>query len=287
MSDILRFNCGHCGKQLSARRHLAGRSTRCPGCQHRVTVPHPEPAPSQADNLKKSGAFEFFQNISSPSNDAEPAESAIAEPTIRVQGSAPAVELEDETPSPHQSLRVSLEPDQNISLREQPDKKSCPFCGETIMVVAKKCKHCGEFLDPVLIRARSQGEVSNSAMMPNSEQSVIRRIHDWEHLSSVMWIVLGAIQIVAGFALAGVPTAVGILNVIGAIQSRKLLPRILNRDTTIPEEYQPMVWMVLAGVYNLFLGGIIGIGLTIFDFVIRDKVLSNRQLFNVELAKAE
>jgi hypothetical protein len=25
--------------------------------------------------------------------------------------------------------------------------KACPYCGEEILVVAKKCKHCGEFLD--------------------------------------------------------------------------------------------------------------------------------------------
>ncbi len=27
---------------------------------------------------------------------------------------------------------------------------SCPFCGESILTIAKKCKHCNEILDPAL-----------------------------------------------------------------------------------------------------------------------------------------
>lgn len=42
-----------------------------------------------------------------------------------------------------------------VPARPQPlagsdDKASCPYCGETILTVAKKCKHCNEIIDPSL-----------------------------------------------------------------------------------------------------------------------------------------
>lgn len=36
------------------------------------------------------------------------------------------------------------------------DTKPCSFCGESILVAAKKCKHCGEFLDEQLRKSRAQ-----------------------------------------------------------------------------------------------------------------------------------
>lgn len=37
---------------------------------------------------------------------------------------------------------------------ENSETKQCPYCGEEILVVAKKCKHCGEFLDDNLKKER-------------------------------------------------------------------------------------------------------------------------------------
>ncbi len=76
MSDILRFACGHCGKQLSVKPQHAGRSTRCPGCQHSVTVPHPDPAPSQPDNLNVLGVFAFHENAANASGVGKDTKSA-------------------------------------------------------------------------------------------------------------------------------------------------------------------------------------------------------------------
>jgi uncharacterized membrane protein YvbJ len=32
-------------------------------------------------------------------------------------------------------------------MAEKSETKNCPYCGEQILIVAKKCKHCGEWLE--------------------------------------------------------------------------------------------------------------------------------------------
>ena len=36
-----------------------------------------------------------------------------------------------------------------------PETKSCPYCDEEIVALARKCRHCGEFLDERLAAARA------------------------------------------------------------------------------------------------------------------------------------
>jgi predicted RNA-binding Zn-ribbon protein involved in translation (DUF1610 family) len=36
---------------------------------------------------------------------------------------------------------------QGVEVAPEPEKKACPFCGETVLAVARKCKHCGETID--------------------------------------------------------------------------------------------------------------------------------------------
>jgi hypothetical protein len=50
-----------------------------------------------------------------------------------------------------------------------PATKACPFCGETVLEVAKKCKHCGETIDVAL---RAAEEAKRAAVRPAREPMV-------------------------------------------------------------------------------------------------------------------
>ena len=52
-------------------------------------------------------------------------------------------------------IKTSLEKEKSAEKEKSPlvskrETQNCPFCGEEILVIARKCKHCGEFLDGTL-----------------------------------------------------------------------------------------------------------------------------------------
>lgn len=59
--------------------------------------------------------------------------------------------------------------------------KKSPYCGEEILVTAKKCKHCGEWLDKTANNSSTKSEsnrISNSAKMENIYRVARRAVED-------------------------------------------------------------------------------------------------------------
>ncbi len=52
------------------------------------------------------------------------------------------------------------------------EKKICPFCGEEILLAAKKCKHCGEWLD------KQKGESTQIIQSPACEDDISNNTSD-------------------------------------------------------------------------------------------------------------
>jgi hypothetical protein len=113
----------------------------------------------------------------------------------------------------------------------------------------------------------------------------IRRISGYLRASGVLWLVLGGIQVVVGggFAFAGgftlVLVAIGVWNLIAGAGRLTAAKQIDARDQSVPSAWQPVAGLVTIAIANVLIGGLVGVGLVIFDFVIRDQILRNRALF--------
>lgn len=161
----------------------------------------------------------------------------------------------------------------------------CSRCGKPLSPGDNFCEGCGAKVDapmphPAGSAAASYGEyVAQGAV---TDEQVLERIASYERVSAILWICLGGLQLLAG-AIAGFKIAmiiVGIWNIHAAYSRLKLPDRIRARSPGIPAMYEKqVVQLIVIGVLNLALGGVIGVAFVIFDFVIRSKVLSHRTLF--------
>ena len=70
--------------------------------------------------------------------------------------------------------------------------KSCPFCGESILEVAKKCKHCGEFLEPR--EPANQGAPQQAVVIEATGR-------EWKAGKLLGWLIIFAA--IPGCAVAG------------------------------------------------------------------------------------
>ena len=108
----------------------------------------------------------------------------------------------------------------------------------------------------------------------SQDDVLIWRIADYQHISGILWIVIGVIQTILIYtALAGV------WNIFAGISRIHIVDRIKRREANIPVQFEGVTQLILIGVINLLLGGAIGLVFVAFDFFIRDKILTNRHLF--------
>jgi uncharacterized Zn finger protein (UPF0148 family) len=164
----------------------------------------------------------------------------------------------------------------------------CPQCGKPLFPADSFCQGCGAKIDGAV-----SGSVENTAPIdrvafaakPETDQKTVEKIAQYERISAILWMCLGVIQVAAG-AIHGLMIAMIIIGVwnIHAAYSRLKLPALIRaRSLSIPAMYEKQVLrLLIIGVLNLVLGGVIGAAFVVFDFVIRGMVLRHRALFTEE-----
>jgi hypothetical protein len=115
---------------------------------------------------------------------------------------------------------------------------------------------------------------SAASPVASGDEATVRRIADYEKASGVLWIIIGVLQCLTLIGLIA-----GIWNIFAGVSRLRLSPLILQRHPGVVAAFEGIGQLIVIGVINLFLGGLIGVAFVIFDFVIRDMVLRNRHLF--------
>lgn len=114
----------------------------------------------------------------------------------------------------------------------------------------------------------------------DADELQVRRIGDYVRLSGIFWIVLGGLQILSVIGIIA-----GIWNIFAGITRLSAAKRIMARDPRVIDDFRGIAGLVVIAAVNLLLGGVIGVVFAGFDFVIRDKILSNTRLFEGDPAR--
>lgn len=149
--------------------------------------------------------------------------------------------------------------------------KYCTHCGKEILDEAVICVGCGCAVESKA--AQTTAPAPDTATLLNT---LSQRINT----NAIIWIAIGALQLLGGIFVNWVLLVVGVLNIISSIQDMNYRKTLLQKPTGIVAKFEPIVGPVITLIYNLVFGGIIGVVGSIYYFVaIRNFVMENKQHF--------
>ena len=149
----------------------------------------------------------------------------------------------------------------------------------------KFCTHCGkELMDEAVICVGCGCAVSNgnaqAARMSVDRNELLNTLSQRVNTNSIIWLVIGILQIIGGLFFSWFLLIVGALNIISSVQDMQYSKALLNDPRGIVAKFEPIVEPIITLVYNLVIGGVIGVVGSIYYFVaIRSFVMENKTFF--------
>ncbi len=141
--DKIRTSCTQCGSNLSAPPGLAGKTVKCPKCEHPIVVPAADAGVMSADVVEAQATADPLAN--DPLANDPLANDPLA--------SAPLAGAADPLGTSSNPMMSAASPMQ-----------VCPHCTSQIPAAASKCRHCGEFVKAKMAATRGEDTEKMGAM---------------------------------------------------------------------------------------------------------------------------
>ena len=150
--------------------------------------------------------------------------------------------------------------------------KYCTHCGKELLDEAVICVGCG-----CAVSVQSTQAVIAS---PAEGKALLNTLSQRLNTNGIIWLVIGILQVLGGIYLNWFLLIVGVLNIISSIQDMSYSKTLIEKPTGIVAKFEPLTGPIITLIYNLVIGGVIGVIGSIYYFVaIRNYVMENKQFF--------
>lgn len=150
--------------------------------------------------------------------------------------------------------------------------KYCTHCGKELFDEAVICVGCG-----CAVGGQNTQTVNN---MSFDGTALLNTLSQRLNTNGIIWLIIGILQILGGIFINWFLLIVGVLNVVSSVQDMQYSKTLLENPTGIVAKFEPIVGPVITLVYNLVIGGVIGVIGSIYYFLaIRNYVMENKQFF--------
>ncbi len=150
--------------------------------------------------------------------------------------------------------------------------KFCTHCGKELLDEAVICVGCGCAVGGQNTQTTNNVSFDGATLLNTLSQRL--------NTNGIIWLVIGILQILGGIFINWFLLIVGVLNIISSVQDMQYSKTLLESPSGIVAKFEPITGPVITLLYNLIIGGVIGVVGSIYYFVaIRNYVMENKQFF--------
>ena len=150
--------------------------------------------------------------------------------------------------------------------------KYCTHCGKELLDEAVICVGCG-----CAVGGQNTQSVNNQSV---NGTTLLNTLSQRLNTNGIIWLVIGILQVLGGIFINCFLLIVGVLNIASSIRDMQYSKTLLEQPNGIVAKFEPLTGPIITLVYNLIIGGVIGVAGSIYYFLaIRNYVMENKQFF--------